>query len=202
MKPIYQSARARPPRRIGGRDARLRVVENQSVLWDWYRRYLSGSRLFLAWEPTRPGTHERILARAARRRQGPKRTTMERQGPLTGGSGGLQRRPIHRNDIREWMDLLASHPVLGPQYVGVIEQLPAVWMHLRESAASISTVFVLEEDPRTPLCCGVSVVTRDSFVCDMKRSPCWIGPAGSKDRRRRITSGRRRNCARRIRTTG
>ena len=81
-------------------------------------------------------------------------------------------------DIPECMELLRSHPVIGPRYEPVMEHLPEVWLRLLRCDATITALFYVDEGSRSLLCCvGFTVIVRDDFVKDLKTPPhFWIGP--------------------------
>ena len=44
----------------------------------------------------------------------------------------LRHRPMQPGDIRECVDIVANHPVIGPRYGPAIEHLPEAWLRLLE----------------------------------------------------------------------
>ena len=90
----------------------------------------------------------------------------------------LRHRPMQPGDIRECVDIVANHPVIGPRYGPVIEHLAEVWLRLLDSDALITDVIHAEEGSEAPICFfGVSAIVRDDFLCEMKRPPhFWLGP--------------------------
>lgn len=90
----------------------------------------------------------------------------------------LRHRPMQPGDIRECVDILANHPVIGPRYGPLIEQLPAAWLRLLQCESRVATVFHAEEGPRAPIWFfGVAAPLQDEFVREMKTSQeFWVGP--------------------------
>jgi hypothetical protein len=100
----------------------------------------------------------------------------------------LRHHAMQPEDIRECVEILANHPVIGPQYGSMIEHLPEAWLHLLQCEAGITTVFHAGGDSHAPICFfGVAAIVRDEFLLDMKTPPhFWIGPELTK----RIITGR------------
>ena len=94
----------------------------------------------------------------------------------------MRYRPMQPNDVRESVEIIAKHPVIGPRYGSVIADLPAAWLCLLSSEASDAWVFHAEEGPHTPICfVGVSVIVNDDFVRELKTPPhFWSGPELTK----------------------
>ena len=90
-------------------------------------------------------------------------------------------------DVRECVDLIANHPVIGPRYGRMVECLPKVWLSLIERDASRAAVFYADDGPHAPICFfGDTAVVHDDFVREMKTPPhFWIGP----ELTRRIAGG-------------
>jgi hypothetical protein len=90
----------------------------------------------------------------------------------------LRHRAMQPGDIRECVDLVANHPVIGPRYGQAIEHLPEAWLHLLQCEAKGALVVYADEGSQAPICfCGVTVIVRDDFLLEMKRPPhFWIGP--------------------------
>jgi hypothetical protein len=91
-------------------------------------------------------------------------------------------RPMQPNDVRESVEIIAKHPVIGPRYGNVIADLPAAWLRLLSCEAADAWVFHAEEGPRAPICfVGVGVIVNDDFVRDLKTPPhFWHGPELTK----------------------
>jgi hypothetical protein len=90
----------------------------------------------------------------------------------------LRHRPMQPGDIRECVDIVARHPIIGPRYGPAIEHLPEAWLRLLDSDALITDVIHAEEGSDAPICLfGVSAIVRDDFLCEMKTPPhFWLGP--------------------------
>jgi len=99
----------------------------------------------------------------------------------------LRHRAMRAEDIRECVDIVANHPVIGPRYGSTIEFLPEAWLRLLQSEAHFTTVIHADDGPRSPICFfGVTAAVRDDFICEMKTPPhFWIGP----ELTRRIVAG-------------
>jgi hypothetical protein len=82
------------------------------------------------------------------------------------------------NDVRESVEIIAKHPVIGPRYGSAIADLPAAWLRLLSCKAGNASVFQAEEGPCAPICMvGVSVIVNDDFVRELKTPPhFWSGP--------------------------
>lgn len=89
----------------------------------------------------------------------------------------LRHRVMRPYDIRECVDILASHPVIGPRYGPTIEHLPETWLRLLQYEAGNAWVFYAEEGSRAPICFfGVTAMVQDDFVAEIKKPPqFWIG---------------------------
>jgi len=90
----------------------------------------------------------------------------------------LRHRPMQPGDIRECVDIVANHPVIGPRYGRTIEHLPEAWLSLLDSDALKTDVVRAEDGPDVPVCFfGVSAIVRDAFLCELKTPPhFWLGP--------------------------
>jgi hypothetical protein len=99
----------------------------------------------------------------------------------------LRRRPMQPGDIRECVDIVAKHPVIGRRYGPMIEHLPEAWLRLLQSEVINTAVTRVGEGSSAPICFfGVTAIVRDDFLCDMKTPPhFWLGP----ELTRRITAG-------------
>jgi hypothetical protein len=87
-------------------------------------------------------------------------------------------RPMQTKDVRECVEIVASHPVIGPRYGAAIVDLPKAWLRLLSSDAVLTGVF---EEPEggliRPWFVGVSVIVTDDFLAELKKPPLsWIGP--------------------------
>ena len=85
-------------------------------------------------------------------------------------------------DVRECVEIVASHPVVGPRYGAAIADLPKAWLRLLTSDAMLTGVFEETEGGRIRVwCVGVSVIVTDDFLAELKKPPlCWIGPELAK----------------------
>ena len=99
----------------------------------------------------------------------------------------LRHRPMQAGDIRECVDIVAHHSVIGPRYGSAIELLPEAWLRLLECEAHFATVILVEEGPHSRICfVGISFAAHDEFVREMKTSPqFWVGP----ELTRRVVNG-------------
>lgn len=90
----------------------------------------------------------------------------------------LSYRAMQPGDIRECVDILANHPVIGPRYGPTIEQLPEAWLRLLECEAKVALVFQAGEGSGAPIVFpGVSVMVSDDFLDELKTPPhFWNGP--------------------------
>ena len=89
----------------------------------------------------------------------------------------LSHRPMQPGDIRECVDIVANHPVIGPRYGPAIEHLPEVWLRLLQCEAR-SGVVQVGEGSRPPSASSASPsIVRDDFLGEMKTPPhFWVGP--------------------------
>ena len=87
-------------------------------------------------------------------------------------------RPMQPKDVRECVEIVASHPVVAPRYGAAIADLPKAWLRLLTSDAMLTGVFEETEGGRIrPWCIGVSVIVTDDFLAELKKPPLsWIGP--------------------------
>jgi hypothetical protein len=90
----------------------------------------------------------------------------------------LRHRAMQPGDIRECMDIIATHPIIGPRYGPMIEHLPKAWLRLLQGEARIATVVYGGEGS---LACiysyCISAIVTDDFLAELKRPPhFWIGP--------------------------
>ena len=90
----------------------------------------------------------------------------------------LRHRAMQPGDIRECVDIIANHPVIGPRYGPAIEHLPEAWLRLLQFDALNTAVVLAGEGSRAPICIfGVSAIVRDDFLREMKMPPhFWVGP--------------------------
>jgi len=80
-------------------------------------------------------------------------------------------------DVPECVDIIASHPVIGPRYGNRIGDLCAAWLRLLRCEAKNANVFHAG-GPRSPICgIGVTVYVNDEFLRELKAKPVfWTGP--------------------------
>ena len=90
----------------------------------------------------------------------------------------LRHRAMQPDDIRECVDIIANHPVIGPRYGAAIEHLPEAWLRLLQCEAKLANVIYADEGSQAPICfSGVTVIVRDDFLLEMKKPPhFWVGP--------------------------
>ena len=62
----------------------------------------------------------------------------------------LRHRAMQPGDIRECVDIVANHPVIGPRYGPMIEHLPEAWLRLLQCEAKVTTVIHADEGSRRP----------------------------------------------------
>ena len=80
-------------------------------------------------------------------------------------------------DVRKCVDIIASHPVIGPRYGSEIHQLQSTWLLLLRWEGFLARVFEKVQNSRTTICfVGVSVFVTDDFVRELKTAPFWSGP--------------------------
>jgi hypothetical protein len=95
----------------------------------------------------------------------------------------IRHRPMRRKDVRECVDIVAAHPIVGPRYGKSIADLRAVWSRLlAEDNFCSATVFEEINGSRANLVgAGVSVFVSDEFLREAKKPPSfWIGPELAK----------------------
>jgi DNA-binding CsgD family transcriptional regulator len=94
----------------------------------------------------------------------------------------LRYRPMRPKDVRACVEIVAAHPLLGPQYESVIVDLPSVWLGLLGREAFRAVVFEDAEDSQVQrIGVGVSVFVSDDFLMELKTPPFfWIGPELTK----------------------
>ena len=99
----------------------------------------------------------------------------------------LQWRPMQQKDVATCVEIIASHPVIGPRYGPAIKNLRSAWLRLLGTDAMTTAVYEEVEDRRiTVIAFGVGVFVHDDFVREMKAPPLfWFGP----ELARRVTEG-------------
>jgi hypothetical protein len=81
-------------------------------------------------------------------------------------------------DIRECVDMVANHPVIGPRYGPDIGILPEAWLRLLDCEPHFAAIFYADEGLRAPICfLGVTAAVHDDFINEIKALPqFWVGP--------------------------
>jgi DNA-binding CsgD family transcriptional regulator len=81
-------------------------------------------------------------------------------------------------DVRECVEIVATHPVLGPRYGPAIADLKAVWLGLLGREAFRAFVFEEVQDSSIRMVgIGVSAFVSDDYLLRMKTPPFfWVGP--------------------------
>ena len=99
----------------------------------------------------------------------------------------LRHRAMQPADIRECVEIVANHPVIGFRYGRNIELLSEAWLRLLQCEARATMVVHADKSSRAPICFfGVTAFLRDDFVHEMKTPPqFWVGP----ELARRLVSG-------------
>jgi hypothetical protein len=89
----------------------------------------------------------------------------------------LRHHAMEPRDIREYVDLVANHPIIGPRYGPMIEHLPEAWLRVLPCEAFSLTVFRAGEGANAPVCVlGGSAIVHDDFLREMKTPPhFWFG---------------------------
>ena len=91
-------------------------------------------------------------------------------------------RPMRPNDVHECVEIVASHPIVGPRYGNAITDLGPAWLRLLYTDG-FGTSAVLEETNggvAKKLAVGVSVFVTESFLCEAKTLAFWVGPELAK----------------------
>jgi len=86
------------------------------------------------------------------------------------------------NDVQECVEIVAGHPLLGPQYGSIISDLRSAWLSLLGREAFRAVVFEYAKAPELrTVGVGVSVFVSDDFLFELKTPPfVWIGPELTK----------------------
>jgi len=81
-------------------------------------------------------------------------------------------------DVKECVEIIATHPVIGPRYGKTIECLAPAWLKLLGSEAMHATVIEAEEDGQARICfVGVTLCVNEDFIRELKTPPIgWFGP--------------------------
>lgn len=99
----------------------------------------------------------------------------------------LRSRPMQPKDVRECVEIIATHPVIGARYGRMVRSLGPAWLRLLGSEAMITAIYE-EVDAATVRTCGfgVGIFVRDEFMHELKSPPLfWFGPELAK----RVTAG-------------
>ena len=90
----------------------------------------------------------------------------------------LHYRHMGSDDVRECVEIVKAHPVLGPRYGSGITDLRNVWLSLLGREAFRAVVFEDAKDSQVRrVGAGVSVFVSDDFLAELKTPPFfWIGP--------------------------
>lgn len=91
-------------------------------------------------------------------------------------------------DIKECVQIIADHPVIGPRYGETLPQLGAAWSHLLGQEAFTGIVFEEINGSRVrKVAVGTRLFVSDAFVAEMKTAPhFWVAP----ELVRRIVAGK------------
>lgn len=94
----------------------------------------------------------------------------------------FRHRPMEPKDVRECVEIVSSHPVVGSRYGSIIGGLQSVWRKLLGREAFRAVVFEEAQDSRARrIGVGVSVFVSDEFLRELKTPPFfWIGPELTK----------------------
>ncbi len=92
-------------------------------------------------------------------------------------------RPMRANDVRECVEIVAAHPIVGPRYGDAVADLGPAWRRLLYSDG-FAAAGVIEETcgPRvSKLGLTAAVFVSDEFLREAKSAPqFWIGPEMAK----------------------
>ena len=96
----------------------------------------------------------------------------------------VRHRPMRPQDVRDCVEMIAAHPIVGPRYGSAISDLGPAWLRLLSSNGFCSTAIIEEEvegGRSRMLGVGVSVVVSDDFLRELKTPPFfWMGPELAK----------------------
>ncbi len=94
----------------------------------------------------------------------------------------LRYRPMRPEDVRECVEIVRAHPLLGTQYGSVIGDLRSAWLSFLGREAFRAVVFEDAKDSQLRTAgVGVSVFVSNEFLLEIKTPPSfWIGPALTK----------------------
>jgi hypothetical protein len=93
----------------------------------------------------------------------------------------LRHRAMQPGDIRECVDCLAQHPLIGPRYGPAIELLPEAWLRMLKCEPHFAAVFFADEGPRAPICFfGINAVVHDDFLARNQGTGAILVWAGTR----------------------
>src|ERR1700730_12905396 len=93
-------------------------------------------------------------------------------------SMSIRYRPLQPKDVRKCVELVAAHPILGPRYGRVIEQLPRAILH-RLGGDCIAAIAFEEFQKNSTRFLGacLAAFVSDDFLCKVKTVlNFWVGP--------------------------
>jgi hypothetical protein len=95
---------------------------------------------------------------------------------------GLRHRHMRPKDVRECVEIVRSHALIGPRYGDRIADLHTAWLRVLELDAKTAVVFEeFDGSSARILGMGVSVYVDDAFMRELKTPPFfWIGPELAK----------------------
>ena len=91
---------------------------------------------------------------------------------------GIHWRPMRSKDVRECVEIVPTHPILGPRYGPAIADLKAVWLSLLGREAFRAVVFEeVQGSSIRRMGVGVSAFVSEDYLLRMKTPPLfWVGP--------------------------
>jgi hypothetical protein len=91
---------------------------------------------------------------------------------------GITYRAMRPNDVRECIEIVRAHPVVGPRYGAAISSLGKVWIGLLDEEAFRPVVFEETRQSYTRIIgIGVSAFLSEDFLRALKTAPFfWVGP--------------------------
>lgn len=95
----------------------------------------------------------------------------------------VRHRPMRANDVRECVEIVAAHPIVGPRYGDAIADLGPAWLRLLYSDGFCARAVIEETNGAqvNKLAIGISVFVDDEFLRETKTPPhFWIGPELAK----------------------
>ena len=90
----------------------------------------------------------------------------------------LTHRPMLAKDVDESVEVIATHPIVGPRYGTAIEHLGAAWLRLLGREGMRTKIFEVKGRGRGRICfVGISLCVDDGFIRHLKTPPIpWVGP--------------------------